>query len=85
VRLADLADLDGLRYVGAVVPNTVVARYLDVLGRHVGADRLAEMTACKTRRDGPDSYHVTAVSPPQLRNEVAEARAGSCSAPTRCP
>jgi hypothetical protein len=72
VQLTNLADLDGLRYLGAVMPDPVVARYLEALGRHVGADRLAELTACKARRDGPDSYHVTVVSPPLLRDEVEQ-------------
>ncbi|MDZ5443649.1 hypothetical protein U2F26_13030 [Micromonospora sp. 4G57] len=73
VRLANLADLDGLRYVGAAVPGSVVARYLEALRRQVGADRLAELTACKARRDGPATYHVTAVSPPDLRVDVTAA------------
>jgi hypothetical protein len=70
VSLRELMDLDGLRYIGAPIPAAAVAPYLDLLGRHVGAARAAELSACKARRDGADSFHVTAVTPPQLCGDV---------------
>ncbi|GIE29877.1 hypothetical protein Ait01nite_029220 [Actinoplanes italicus] len=73
VRLTELHDLDGLRYAGAPIPPTVAEPFLAALARHVGADAAAELAACKARRDGADSFHLTAVPPPLFHGEVDRA------------
>ncbi len=73
VRLALLTDRGGENYIGAAVPAGAVEPYLQELRLLVGADRMAELQAGKALRDGPDEYHVTVVSPPQMSDEIEAA------------
>jgi hypothetical protein len=67
-----LTDLDGLGYIGAQVPAEHVSVYLDLLRGRVGDARFGELVAGKARRDGPEIYHLTMVTPPELSLSSAE-------------